>query len=361
MHRLVSKFGRDVDKLEAAILPLLDGWADAHFGADDCAGVDTAVSLRAMYWRVVLVLVLGDASDASTATYEHAWTTCLERLDSPTAFLFWFARFLPTPLNLRYQRQSDALRAVVRRAVDKAWDADIPAQGPAEHGAKEAGAATFSFLHLLRDEPPARRLSREDAVEVLLELLFTGASSVTTTIVWMLWLLAAHPTVQQKVHAELVAMTPPASGTPTLAHTPRLEYLDAVMRETLRLYSPIHVGRLCQKDDAFLGFNIPKGTDIAANFWFIHRNPENWPEPDAFKPERFLGKPFNVPHFHPFSMGVRGCPGRQVAFALCKLVVGRVAARFELAPAPSAAPPRFSSSVVLSNTPAGVYITARRR
>jgi cytochrome P450 len=121
------------------------------------------------------------------------------------------------------------------------------------------------------------------------------------------------------------------------------------------------VGRHCIEDDQFGDIAIPKGTDVAANMWFIHRSSEHWPDPSHFNPERWLDLPTNVAFYHPFSMGMRGCPGKAVAYTMIKYVVARILTRVELEPMPNTPSPAFSGSVVLSNTPINIYLKGKPR
>ena len=70
----------------------------------------------------------------------------------------------------------------------------------------------------------------------------------------------------------------------------KLPYTEATVSEIQRLASvlPIAPPRLATKDISLGGYNIPKGTPVQCNLYSIHRNPEVWPEPDEFRPERFL-------------------------------------------------------------------------
>ena len=292
-HRLLSKFGKALPELCVVITPMIREWMDFHWRKSHSPPLDTAETLKDLYWKVVMILVLGD--DAFANVYQEAWTTCMERLDSPAAFLFWWAKYIPSSLNVRYKQQTTQLRRVVRQAVDAAYN-DV------------SSVSEWTFLHLLVSQPPSNRLSQADATEVLLEVLFTGASSVTTTLLWPLWQLATHSDAQTRA-AQEVANT--NVDTLLSSSPPKLPFWEACVRETLRLYSPIHVGRHCIEDDSFENIQIPKGTDIAANMWFIHRNSQFWPDPNEFDPNRWLDKPTNVKYYHPLAWVCEAVQERQ--------------------------------------------------
>jgi cytochrome P450 len=106
---------------------------------------------------------------------------------------------------------------------------------------------------------------------------------------------------------------------------------------------------------------IPKGTDIFSNMWFIHRDPEIWSNPDSFDHTRFLNKPNNVPAFHPFSMGLRACPGQRIAFSILELIVANMLLNFEVKPAEGFEPPHFDGNLMLPVTPMNMMLSFKER
>ena len=90
-----------------------------------------------------------------------------------------------------------------------------------------------------------------------------------------------------------------------------------------------------------------------ANMWWLHRDASLWADPDTFNPARFMdadGEITRPQHYHPFSMGVRGCPGQAVAFMITKLVAGRLLAALRIRTA-SGSVPSFKPNLMLPNTP----------
>uniref|UniRef100_A0A672IU84 unspecific monooxygenase n=1 Tax=Salarias fasciatus TaxID=181472 RepID=A0A672IU84_SALFA len=111
-----------------------------------------------------------------------------------------------------------------------------------------------------------------------------------------------------------------------------MEYLDAAINESLRLY-PI-VNRLERVAKASVEINnllIPKDMVVMVPVWPLHRNPEIWPEPEKFKPERFTkgNKETIDPYtYMPFGMGPRNCIGMRFALVSMKLVMTKILQRF---------------------------------
>ena len=115
----------------------------------------------------------------------------------------------------------------------------------------------------------------------------------------------------------------------------RLEYLDAVVKETLRLTPIIPlVGRRLVHPMRLGGRDLPAGVVAAPCIYLAHRRPERWPDPERFDPAHFLGTRPTPYEFLPFGGGVRRCLGMAFALYEMKIVLGRVLARAALQPAP---------------------------
>jgi cytochrome P450 len=115
-----------------------------------------------------------------------------------------------------------------------------------------------------------------------------------------------------------------------------LHYTQAVLREALRLYSVVPVvTRQAVEDDVICGHPIPANSHMVVHIKAIHYRPDLWPEPDAFRPERFEGKPQYHPFsFLPFINGPRNCIGQHFAQLEAKIVLALLVNRFEVTPAP---------------------------
>ncbi len=104
-----------------------------------------------------------------------------------------------------------------------------------------------------------------------------------------------------------------------------LPYLDAVCQETLRL-RPIaaSIARVLNQPMRFAGYDLPAGTALGVSMLALHRRPELYPEPDAFRPERFIGRSFAPHELMPFGGGHRRCLGAAFAMFEMKIVLGTI-------------------------------------
>jgi cytochrome P450 len=115
----------------------------------------------------------------------------------------------------------------------------------------------------------------------------------------------------------------------------KMNYLKAVIKETLRLHVPITllVPRKSMEDVKLNGYDIAAGTQVIINAWAIARDPSSWDEPLEFKPERFMNSSidFKGSNFEliPFGSGRRSCPGVLFAIAVNELVLANLVYQFD--------------------------------
>lgn len=151
--------------------------------------------------------------------------------------------------------------------------------------------------------------------------------------------LLHNPTILEKVQKELRALTVhPPNTNPTERDFEKLPYLQAVIKETLRLHPPLPflVPHKAMDSCNMLGYHIAKEAQVLVNVWAIGRDPNTWIDPLEFKPERFLdpkmqqvdykGQNFE---FLPFGSGRRMCPAIPLASRLLPLALGSVLLAFD--------------------------------
>ncbi|KAL6575048.1 hypothetical protein OROMI_012333 [Orobanche minor] len=166
-----------------------------------------------------------------------------------------------------------------------------------------------------------------------------GASDTTSvTLTWALARVMSNPQILKKVKEEL-DLHVGKDRRVTDADIPKLVYLQAIVKETLRLYpaGPLGGPRKLAEDVTIAGYKVPKGTRVIVNMWKLHRHPKVWnDDPTGFKPERFLTthKDFDVKgHYFeliPFSAGRRNCPGMYFALQMLHLIFGNLFHAFDL-------------------------------
>jgi cytochrome P450 len=177
----------------------------------------------------------------------------------------------------------------------------------------------------------ASGLGDSDIRDQLLTLLIAGHDTSTASLAWTLYTLGAHPEAMALARAEVDAVI--GRDVPCLEHAGQLKYLDQVIKETLRLYPPIHLSsRNAAIDLDFNGFRIPAGTRVLFSIYLTQRDPRHWPDPDRFDSDRF--SPENSANrsaytYLPFGGGPRNCIGYAFAELELRLVLTRLLQRFD--------------------------------
>lgn len=194
--------------------------------------------------------------------------------------------------------------------------------------------------------------------EDVLSLLIAGHETTGATLSWLFILLSNHPKILQQVHDELDLVI--RSDTPHYEHLKQLQFLGAVIHETLRLY-PVAYALFCRqaKTNMDLGdFSLKKGDLVQLLPYVTHRDDRWFEEPDKFKPDRFLVKEdWPLYSYFPFGAGPRVCIGQSLGMMEIMLTAASILTRLSIVPKETllCPHPRFSlrpfasSKVVFTN------------
>uniref|UniRef100_A0A0E0KF29 Uncharacterized protein n=1 Tax=Oryza punctata TaxID=4537 RepID=A0A0E0KF29_ORYPU len=194
------------------------------------------------------------------------------------------------------------------------------------------------FVDVLLGLEGEEKMTESDMVAVLWEMIFRGTDTVAILLEWIMARMVLHPDIQAKAQEELDAVVGRGRAVSD-ADVAGLRYLQCVVKETLRVHPPgplLSWARLAVHDAHVGGHMIPAGTTAMVNMWAIAHDPELWPEPDAFRPERFAEEDVSVLggdlRLAPFGAGRRVCPGKTLALATVHLWLAQLLHRFEWAP-----------------------------
>jgi cytochrome P450 len=184
------------------------------------------------------------------------------------------------------------------------------------------GGDLLSLLVAAQDEDST--LSDVEVRDELMTMFFAGHETSASALSWALHLLARHPEVTERLRDEV------GDRPPTLESLAAMPLLGHVVKETLRLYPPAWVFDRSPLHDLSLGgYRLPRGANVLFSPWVVHRDPRVWPEPDAFRPERFAEAPLRTAYL-PFGDGPRVCVGNRFAEAEIALVLATILPRAEL-------------------------------
>ncbi|RZT18171.1 cytochrome P450 [Mycobacterium sp. BK558] len=211
-------------------------------------------------------------------------------------------RWLPTRSRRRAREAVDAMRTITDEMV-AACRADPDRDAP-----------LVQALIAARDPQTDRPLTDAEISNDLLIFMLAGHDTTATALTYALWILGHHPEVQQRVAAEAAAI---GDRELTPADVSRLGYTVQVLHEAVRLCPPAAgVARVVTRDIEVTGYRVEKGSLVALGLYALHHDPELWPDPMAFDPDRF--SPENVQardrwQFLPFLGGGRPCIGEHFA------------------------------------------------
>ena len=293
---------------------LVDSWTDGEV-------LDLHDEMTALTLRIVARTLFDNDVTARIAEVASLGTWIQDFYYLRFASLrFLIPTWLPTPGNRQLARATRRLDDVVYGIIR-------------ERRPGEDRGDLLSMLLLARDEQGAGMSQRQVRDEVM-TLLLAGHETTALALSWAFLLLDRNPEARDRLEAELAAVLRDGPASPE--DVPALPYTQAVINETLRLYPPAYVtGREAIRDTTIGGTRIPKRHIVLIWMYTTHRDPRFFPEPDAFRPERWLDElDKRLPRgaFIPFGMGSRKCVGASFAMMEATLLLATIARRwrFEL-------------------------------
>ena len=271
-----------------------------------------------------------------------------------------FAREMRQPLLKPWRRLTNS-RAAADREHQRARDILLRQIG--EHRERPGDFDDLLSMLLAARYDDGAGMSDVQLVDEVAVLILAGHETTAISLACITWLLSRHPEWQARIREEWSAVVgdgEDAAGTPgglAAKHLPQLPALTAVVREGLRLYPPAYlVSRLAREDDEVEGVRVRAGQTVIAMVYGAHRHPDAFPEPEAFRPERYLDGETKV-NFA-FGGGPRLCVGVHLAMMELQVAVGRLVMARELRPAGAPAL-AFEASATMRPV-GGVYVGTPR-
>jgi cytochrome P450 len=188
-------------------------------------------------------------------------------------------------------------------------------------------------------------LTDDELLTQMMNLIVAGHETTASALAWAFHFIHREPAVKARLVEELRGLPEPLDP----EAVSRLPYLEAVCSEALRLnpVAPL-IGRTLRKGLTLQGFELPPGVSVGISVLQVHRRAELYPDPERFRPERFLERSFTPFEYLPFGGGARRCIGAAFALYEMKLVLATILRKYDLRPA-SDAPVR----VAVRNTTVG--------
>nr|VWO99481.1 N/A [Ganoderma boninense] len=230
---------------------------------------------------------------------------------------FPIMRFIPYPLpGTQFKRDAADCYAIVRKMRDAPWEAAMNALHEGRGLPSMASGLLERMAHL---DGEAAAEEEEFSKNAIASAYAGGADTTLSTLQTFYIAMSSYPEIQKRAQAELEAVVGP-HRLPTFADKNDLPYVAALIKECLRWRPvvPLALVHLSIEEDEYKGYRIPARSAVVANPWAYVRDPNLYPDPETFKPERFLKDGKLDPNVQDpttiiFGYGRRICPGRYFA------------------------------------------------
>ncbi|MGP3990894.1 cytochrome P450 [Streptomyces sp. 3N207] len=301
------------DTMCEEVLHMLGRWKDP-----DHSTIDIAHEMTRLTQRITMRVLFGGASKEAGEVVDRCFPILgaymLRRAFAPLSI----PRNWPTPANRRAMAARRELYDVCDRII---------------HERATLGSDNDLLGLLLEaDDSTGDRLSSEEVRDQVLVFFLAGHETTATATKFALHLLARTPDVQARARDEIDRVL--GSRTPGVEDFDRLEYVQMVLKEAMRLYpSAPGITRRSTADIEIAGYLIPAGATVFLSPWVTHRHPAYWKDPEVFAPERFApGEEADRPRYawFPFGGGPRACIGQYFGMLESVLAVSAILQKFEL-------------------------------
>jgi cytochrome P450 len=296
-----------LDLAEAHIRDWHDG--DQRNMAEEMMALTLGIAVRTLFGSELPV----DAADVGRAmTFLMRYS--LRRQRSPVRI----PENWPTPKNRRANRELAFVDSLVYRIIS-----DRQGSGNGNHN------DLLALLMSAMDEDGSQ-MTRQQLHDEAMTLFIAGHETTAQMLSWTWYALSENPAAEARLYKELRSAL--NGNPPSPADFVRLPYLQAVMKEVLRLYPPAYIMARENIEPCQLGgYEFASGTTILFSQWVTHRDPRFFDDPDAFRPERWLdGLEDRLPPcaYFPFGAGPRRCIGEGFALLEAATVIATIAQRF---------------------------------
>lgn len=226
---------------------------------------------------------------------------------------------LPLPAVRRFRRARARLDQTIYRMI-----AERRASG-------EDTGDLLSMLLLAQDEDDQRRMTDQQVRDEALTLFIAGHETTANALTWAWYLLSQNPEAEKRFHEEIDSVL--GGRLPALEDVPNLRYTGHIFAETLRLYPPAWaIGRKVLEEFQAGPYRVPPDSIILSSPFVVHRDPRWFPEPLAFRPDRWEQEDSSRPRFayFPFGGGTRVCIGERFAWMEGVLALATIAQKWRL-------------------------------
>jgi cytochrome P450 len=285
------------------------------------------VCMDALFSRLAMDVILRTLFGHAATEEESRQAIAATQTLSDTAFGEMFRPmtlpdWLPLPGKAAKRQALRTLRTLIGKHIAQRKNMPTPSSND----------DLLSRLLALRDEESGDALSNTEIFDQCMVSFQAGHETSATALLWWSRLLAEHPVVAARIYDELAQVL--GGRDPLAEDLPALVWLTASLKEAMRLYPPVAaiMTRRTTQDIQLGAWQIPRGAMLRITPWLLQRDPRWFPEPEAFRPERFLPDAEPPPRgaWMPFGAGPRVCIGQHFAMLEMTLVAAMLLQRYRL-------------------------------
>jgi cytochrome P450 len=298
---VMAQFARD----------MLDGWSDGEVYEIDRELTELTLRIIA---RTMYGVDLADRVEAIGRTMKTLLTVVEDQLRSTVRAPSW----VPTPTNRRHKAAHRELTGILLDIIRER---------------REAGVDTGDLLSMLlqvRDED-GKGLDDQELLDECMTLFVAGHETTAAALTWTWYLRGRHQEIRERVYEEVDRVL--AGAEPTAESVTQMPLINAVIKESLRLYPPAYAfARTVTEPFELEGTHVEKKTVVMVSTYALHHRGDLYPDPEAFRPERFLEEEPDRYAYLPFGAGRRICLGNAFAMLEGAVILATMMQRVELSP-----------------------------
>ncbi|RFU68578.1 cytochrome P450 [Bacillus sp. V59.32b] len=314
----ISNYGRDMIDITT---DYLSKWEDGQERSITQDMMDITLGIIS---KTMFSLDFKDGYSILGEPIEMAMRMAIKRMRTLIKIPLW----IPTKSNLEYKKAMDKLNVVLYNIIEKRRQ---------DH---EKHEDMLGILMDARDDEDGVGMTDTQVRDELMTIFLAGHETTANALSWTLYLLSQHPEVEMKLFAEIDRVV--GSRNPVPEDFMKLPYTQNIIWESMRIYPPAFVtGREVDEEVEIRGCHFKKGDTVMVSQYVMHHKPEYFPEPKAFRPERFENnfvKTIPAYAYFPFGGGPRVCIGNHFAMMEAVLVLATISRRFRVKLAPDHRP-----------------------
>nr|QNS29993.1 cytochrome P450 [Nothapodytes nimmoniana] len=320
-------------EVRKTVVDLYNNKIDTPIDVGELIFVTLFNSIISMLWGSTLE---GDKWRKIGAEFRHVVSQLSATISKPNVSDFFpiLARFDLQKIEKEMEKNMLWIDQIFDRVMDERKKIDMETR---EYDRNDEAKDFLQFLLQLKEKKGSETVLTPKQIKALLADVVLGATDTTSaTIEWAMVEIIKHPEVKKKIYEELANVVGESNIVEEL-HQEKLQYLNAVVKETLRLHSPAPflIPRFPSQTTTVDGYIVPAGCKMFLNVYAMHRDPQIWENPMEFQPERFLSSADKLDfsgnnfRFLPFGSGRRICAGVPLADRMLSFVLASFLHSFE--------------------------------